>query len=149
VCSRRRQLAENGAFVSMTLLPIMAVALAGFMAIGAALPVFPLHVSHDRGFGSVIVGLVTGAQLAASLFSRVCSGSSGLQMPLPNEVCYLDARLRNSSRRSGGPGRFCGCRRECAACRRHLMCEAKGLALVERAKNDPPEPAIAFRGKLE
>ncbi len=59
----------------MTLLPIMAAVLAGFVVIGAALPVLPLHVSHNLGFGSVVVGVVAGAQFAASLISRVWSGS--------------------------------------------------------------------------
>ncbi len=61
--------------VAVTLLPIMAAVLAGFVVIGAALPVLPLHVSHNLGFGSVVVGVVAGAQFAASLISRVWSGS--------------------------------------------------------------------------
>jgi MFS family permease len=61
--------------VATILLPIMAAVLAGFVVIGAALPVLPLHVSHDLGFGSVVVGVVAGVQFAASLISRVWSGS--------------------------------------------------------------------------
>ncbi|MBN9067676.1 MAG: arabinose transporter, partial [Rhizobiales bacterium] len=61
--------------VVVTLLPIMAAVLAGFVVIGAALPVLPLHVSHHLGFGSVVVGVVAGAQFVASLISRVWSGS--------------------------------------------------------------------------
>lgn len=61
--------------VAVTLLPIMAAVLAGFVVIGAALPVLPLHVSHHLGFGSVVVGVVAGAQFVASLISRVWSGS--------------------------------------------------------------------------
>lgn len=61
--------------VAMALLPIMAAVLAGFVVIGAALPVLPLHVSHHLGFGSVVVGVVAGAQFVASLISRVWSGS--------------------------------------------------------------------------
>ncbi len=59
----------------MALLPIMAAVLAGFIVIGAALPVLPLHVSHNLGFGSVVVGVVAGAQFVASLISRIWSGS--------------------------------------------------------------------------
>jgi MFS family permease len=59
----------------VTLLPIMAAVLAGFVVIGAALPVLPLYVSHHLGFGSVVVGVVAGAQFVASLISRVWSGS--------------------------------------------------------------------------
>lgn len=53
----------------------MAAVLAGFIVIGAALPVLPLHVSHNLGFGSVVVGVVAGAQFVASLISRIWSGS--------------------------------------------------------------------------
>jgi predicted MFS family arabinose efflux permease len=53
----------------------MAAVLAGFSIIGAALPVLPLHVTNDLGFGTFVVGLVAGAQFAASLISRVWAGS--------------------------------------------------------------------------
>jgi len=61
--------------VTMTLLPIMAAVMAGFVVIGVALPVLPLHVHDDLGFGTFVVGLVAGSQFAASLFSRVWAGS--------------------------------------------------------------------------
>ncbi|WP_312526705.1 arabinose transporter [Comamonas sp.] len=57
------------------LLPIMAAVLAGFLIIGLALPVLPLHVRSDLGYGTFVVGLVAGAQFAASLVSRVWAGS--------------------------------------------------------------------------
>ena len=53
----------------------MAAVLAGFLVIGAALPVLPLHVNHDLGFGTFVVGLVAGAQFVASVVTRVWSGS--------------------------------------------------------------------------
>lgn len=61
--------------VAVALLPIMAAVLAGFLVIGAALPVLPLHVNRDLGFGTFMVGLVAGAQFAASLATRIWSGS--------------------------------------------------------------------------
>lgn len=61
--------------VAASLLPIMAAVLAGFLVIGAALPVLPLHVSRDLGFGTLVVGMVAGAQFAASLITRIWSGS--------------------------------------------------------------------------
>jgi len=61
--------------VAATLLPIMAAVLAGFLVIGAALPVLPLHVNRDLGFGTFVVGLVAGAQFVASLATRIWSGS--------------------------------------------------------------------------
>ena len=56
------------------LIPIMAVVLIAFLIIGLALPVLPLHVHQDLGFGAFIVGLVTGSQFGASLLSRVSAG---------------------------------------------------------------------------
>src|SRR3954453_13336771 len=56
------------------LLPIMAVVLVGFLVIGLALPVLPLHVHQGLGLGTFAVGLVTGSQFAASLVSRFWSG---------------------------------------------------------------------------
>ncbi|MER9441285.1 arabinose transporter [Mesorhizobium sp. M0340] len=60
---------------AVTLLPIMAAVLAGFLVIGAALPVLPLHVNQDLGFGTFVVGLVAGSQFAASLVTRIWSGT--------------------------------------------------------------------------
>ncbi|WP_352790300.1 hypothetical protein [Mesorhizobium sp. M0228] len=53
----------------------MAAVLAGFLVIGAALPVLPLHVNQDLGFGTFVVGLVAGSQFAASLVTRIWSGT--------------------------------------------------------------------------
>jgi MFS family permease len=53
----------------------MSAVLAGFLVIGAALPVLPLHVSHDLGFATLVVGLVAGAQFAASVATRIWSGT--------------------------------------------------------------------------
>src|SRR3954452_15427041 len=60
--------------VLTTQLPIMAVVLVGFLVIGLALPVLPLHVHQGLGLGTFAVGLVTGSQFAASLVSRFLSG---------------------------------------------------------------------------
>jgi hypothetical protein len=60
---------------AQVLLPIMAAVLAGFLIIGLALPVLPIHVHHALGFSSFVVGLVAGSQFAASLFSRLWAGS--------------------------------------------------------------------------
>jgi MFS family permease len=56
------------------LMPIMGIVFIGFLIIGMAMPVLPLHV-HDRlGLGTFMVGLVAGAQFAASLVSRMAAG---------------------------------------------------------------------------
>ncbi|ROP62027.1 putative MFS family arabinose efflux permease [Enterobacter sp. BIGb0383] len=65
----------SSASVVATLMPVMAAVLVGFIIIGVALPVLPLHVKNNLGYGTFIVGLVAGAQFAASLISRVWSGS--------------------------------------------------------------------------
>ena len=62
----------DGSFTA--LLPIMAVVSIAFLIIGFALPVLPLHVHHGLGLSTFVVGLVTGSQFAASLFSRVSAG---------------------------------------------------------------------------
>lgn len=67
--------ASNQPIMTATLLPIMAVVFASFFLIGIALPVLPLHVHNELGFGPFVVGLVTGSQFAASLVSRVWAGS--------------------------------------------------------------------------
>ena len=62
------------ASVAAALAPIMAAVLVGFLVIGAALPVLPLHVHGDLGFGPVMVGTVAGCQFAAALVARIWSG---------------------------------------------------------------------------
>jgi len=56
------------------LLPIMAAVFIAFIVIGLALPVLPLHVHQDLGFGTFLVGLVAGSQFAAAIGSRVWAG---------------------------------------------------------------------------
>src|SRR3954447_18826828 len=60
--------------VMTALTPIMVTVLVGFVVIGAALPVLPLHVRDSLGFGPVMVGVVAGCQFAAALVARLWSG---------------------------------------------------------------------------
>jgi MFS family permease len=60
--------------VASALLPIMTVVFIGFLIIGMALPVLPLHVHQDLGLSAFVVGLVAGSQFVAALLSRVWSG---------------------------------------------------------------------------
>jgi len=60
--------------VAVVLLPIMAAVSIGFLVIGLALPVLPLHVHQGLGLSTFFVGLVTGSQFVASLGSRVWAG---------------------------------------------------------------------------
>lgn len=60
--------------VTATLLPIMGVVFVGFLVIGVAMPVLPLHVHDGLGFGTFVVGLLAGSQFAASLVSRPWAG---------------------------------------------------------------------------
>jgi MFS family permease len=45
-----------------------------FIVIGLAMPVLPLHVHQELGFGTFLVGLVAGSQFAAAILSRVWAG---------------------------------------------------------------------------
>src|SRR5436190_1329258 len=57
-----------------TLLPMVGVVFISFLIVGAAMPVLPLYVHQGLGFGTFMVGLVTGSQFAASLVSRMWAG---------------------------------------------------------------------------
>jgi MFS family permease len=60
--------------VVTALMPIMIAVLIGFVVIGVAMPVLPLHVRDTLGFGPVMVGAVAGSQFAAALVARLWSG---------------------------------------------------------------------------
>ena len=63
-----------GRSVTSALLPIMTVVFIGFLIIGMALPVLPLHVHQSLGMSTFVVGLVAGSQFVAALITRVWSG---------------------------------------------------------------------------
>ncbi|WP_336619393.1 MFS transporter [Mesorhizobium sp. WSM4935] len=67
--------APEGSGTMARLLPIMASVFAGFLLIGLALRVLPLHLHKGLGFGPFAVGLVTGSQFVASLLSRIGAGN--------------------------------------------------------------------------
>jgi MFS family permease len=52
----------------------MLVVFTGFLAMGMALPVLPLHVHNTLGQGTVMVGVVMGSQFASSFFARLLAG---------------------------------------------------------------------------
>jgi len=59
------------------LLPLMLAVFAGFFASGMALPVVPRHVHDTLGQGTLMVGIVMGAQyLSAILFGRSLAGGT-------------------------------------------------------------------------
>ncbi|ALM82386.1 arabinose transporter [Bordetella sp. N] len=60
---------------NMTLLPITLAVFIGFLTIGMQLPVLPLHLHDTLGMGTLVVGLVVGAQFAAALLSRSWAGN--------------------------------------------------------------------------
>src|SRR5213082_3276499 len=53
---------------------VMTVIFTGYLVIGIAMPVLPLHVHQGLGFGTFVVGLVAGSQFAAALISRMWAG---------------------------------------------------------------------------
>src|SRR3954464_8416315 len=56
------------------LFPIMFAVFVGFLVIGIAIPVLPLHVHQGLGQSTFVVGLVVGSQFAAAIISRVWAG---------------------------------------------------------------------------
>ena len=64
---------ENQRTSVAALLPIMGAVFIGFLIVGMAMPVLPLHVHQDLGLGIFVVGLVAGSQFAAQLVTRVTS----------------------------------------------------------------------------
>jgi MFS family permease len=60
--------------VFLKMLPISAAMFVGFLTMGQALPVLPLHLHYTLDMSPVIVGLVIGIQFAAALLSRAWAG---------------------------------------------------------------------------
>jgi MFS family permease len=60
--------------LALALMPVIMLTFIVFMVTGLAMPVLPLHVHDGLRMGTVMVGLVTSAQFAAALVSRVWSG---------------------------------------------------------------------------
>jgi MFS family permease len=60
--------------LAFAILPIAGAVFTIFLAIGMAMPVLPLHVHQQLGFGAFIVGLVAGSQFASSLLTRLWGG---------------------------------------------------------------------------
>lgn len=60
---------------ALCVLPVLAFTFIAFLVTGIAMPVLPLHVHEGLGMGTVMVGLVTGAQFAMALVSRVWAGT--------------------------------------------------------------------------
>ncbi|RUM24394.1 MFS transporter [Rhizobium vallis] len=60
--------------VFVTLAPKMAVVFVGFLIAGMGMPVLPIHVSQDLGFGTFVIGLITGSQFCSSLMTRLWAG---------------------------------------------------------------------------
>lgn len=61
--------------VFLKLLPIALAVFVGFLTIGLPLPVLPLHLHDTLGMGTLVVGVVIGAQFAAALLSRAGAGA--------------------------------------------------------------------------
>ncbi|MGN5477957.1 MFS transporter [Cupriavidus basilensis] len=76
-----------------------------FLVTGAALPTLPLYIHDGLGFSNFTVGIVSGAQFAASLLCRLWSGTisdrrgpkfavtTGLVMAMLAGLLYLGSLL--------------------------------------------------------
>src|SRR5436190_15166262 len=60
--------------IAAALLPLMAVVVVAYLVTGIAMPVLPIYVHQGLGLGTFVVGLVAGAQFAATLLSRLWAG---------------------------------------------------------------------------
>jgi MFS family permease len=60
---------------ALKLLPLTLTVFVGFLTIGMQLPVLPLHLHDTLGMGTLVIGLVIGAQFAAALLSRAWAGN--------------------------------------------------------------------------
>ncbi|HEY8356932.1 MAG TPA: MFS transporter, partial [Ramlibacter sp.] len=58
----------------LPLLPLIAAVFVAYFAMGMALPVVPRHVHDALGQGTLVVGVVMGAQYASALFARMWAG---------------------------------------------------------------------------
>jgi hypothetical protein len=56
--------------VFLRMLPITLAVFVGFLTIGLALPVLPLHLHYTLDMSPVVVGVTIGCQFAAALLSR-------------------------------------------------------------------------------
>jgi MFS family permease len=70
----RTETATPGRAEYVRLAQVIGVLFVGYLVIGIPLPVLPLHVHQDLGFGTFMVGVVAGAQFTASLISRMFAG---------------------------------------------------------------------------
>lgn len=68
------------------LLPFMGTVFLGFLAMGMAMPVVPLHVHDTLGMGALIVGIVMGSQYGSAFFARAWAGGSSDRLG-PRQAC--------------------------------------------------------------
>jgi MFS family permease len=61
--------------VFLKMLPITLALFVGFLTIGLALPVLPLHLHYTLDMSPVVVGVTIGCQFAAALLSRAWAGN--------------------------------------------------------------------------
>ncbi|WP_423066094.1 arabinose transporter [Devosia sp. CN2-171] len=72
---RKQTTGSNSMGLLAHLAPILASVTVIFLTTGAALPALPLYIHDSLGFGVFVVGLVSGAQFAAALLSRLVAGT--------------------------------------------------------------------------
>ena len=61
--------------VVLRLLPLVVAVFIGYLVVGLALPVLPLHLSRQLGLGPLAVGALVSSQFAAALLTRAWAGA--------------------------------------------------------------------------
>lgn len=67
--------ANSDGSVALALAPVLVIVFVGFFIAGITMPVLPLHIHNDLGFGTFVVGLVASSQFVAALLTRLWAGA--------------------------------------------------------------------------